>query len=178
MDFQYPHRTLKRCHSPELSDFYAGQRCWATCCGMILVARYPKDTALARVGRAISSMSRPGLFTHPQARPRRTAQLAWERLLLAICQPFLADPLAVQAKLCRRIERHTLFVFVAEPDGRTTTRSLRHRHQPQGQRGKSERGTESKMTPPSSDARGLNPLAACRQRSLPPKSERTKGEPH
>ena len=32
-------------------------------------------------------------FTHPQARRRRTAQLAWERQLLVICQPFLADPL-------------------------------------------------------------------------------------
>ena len=50
---------------------------------------------------------------------RRTAQLAWERQLLVICRPFLADPLGgLQGRLCRRIERHIkeLFVFVAEPD--------------------------------------------------------------
>ena len=112
---------------------------------------------------------------NPQARPRRTAQLAWERQLLAICQPFLADPLAVQAKLCRRIERHIkeLFVFVAEPgvpsDNNPAERSLRHlvisRKVSGGTR--SERGTESKMTLASIfgtwRARGLNPLAACRQ---------------
>ena len=54
----------------------------------------------------------------PQAKRRRTAQLALERQLLAFCQPFRHDPSATQAKLCRRIERHIreLFVFVAEPD--------------------------------------------------------------
>ena len=131
-------------------------------------------------------MSRPGLcrgqvyvearsFTHPQAQRRRTAQLAWERQLLAICQPFLADPLALQGRLCRRIERHIkeLFVFVAEPDvpsdNNPAERSLRHvvisRKVSGGTR--SERGTESKMTLASIfgtwRARGLNPLAACRQ---------------
>ena len=89
--------------------------------------------------------------------------------------PFLADPLAVQAKLCRRIERHIkeLFVFVAEPDvpsdNNPAERSLRHlvisRKVSGGTR--SERGTESKMTLASIfgtwRARGLNPLAACRQ---------------
>ena len=97
-----------------------------------------------------------------------------ERRLLAICQPFLADPLAVQAKLCRRIERHIIerhiierhiierhiierhikerFVFVAEPDvpadNNAAERSLRHlvisRKVSGGTR--SEQGTESKMT--------------------------------
>ena len=40
-----------------------------------------------------------------------------ERKLLSRCRPFLADPLAVQGKLCRRIEHFIkeLFVFVAEP---------------------------------------------------------------
>ena len=109
------------------------------------------------------------------AQRRRTAQLAWERLLLVICQPFLADPLALQGRLCRRIERHIkeLFVFVAEPDvpsdNNPAERSLRHlvisRKVSGGTR--SERGTESKMTLASIfgtwRARGLNPLAACRQ---------------
>ena len=114
-------------------------------------------------------------FTHPQAQRRRTAQLAWERQLLVIGQPFLADPLALQGRLCRRIERHIkeLFVFVAEPDvpsdNNPAERSLRHlvisRKVSGGTR--SERGTESKMTLASIfgtwRARGLNPLAACRQ---------------
>ena len=126
-------------------------------------------------------MSRPG-FTHPQARRRRIAQRAWERQLLAICQPFLADRLALQGRLCRRIERHIknlprtgygeLFVFVAEPDvpsdNNPAERSLRHlvisRKVSGGTR--SERGTERKMTLASIfgtwRARGLNPLAACR----------------
>ena len=114
-------------------------------------------------------------FTYPQAQRRRTAQLAWERQLLVIGQPFLADPLALQGRLCRRIERHIkeLFVFVAEPDvpsdNNPAERSLRHvvisRKISGGTR--SERGTESKMTLASIfgtwRARGLNPLAACRQ---------------
>ena len=140
------------------------------------------------------SMSRPGLcrgqvyvearsFTHPQAQRRRTAQLAWERQLLVIGQPFLADPLALQGRLCRRIERHIkeLFVFVAEPDvpsdNNPAERSLRHlvisRKVSGGTR--SERGTESKMTLASVfgtwRAQGLNPLAACRQLLTSPKSE-------
>ena len=120
-------------------------------------------------------------FTHPQARRRRTAQLAWERKLLAICQPFLADRLALQGRLCRRIERHIkeLFVFVAEPDvpsdNNPAERSLRHvvisRKISGGTR--SERGTESKMTLASVfgtwRARGLNPLAACRQLLVSPR---------
>ncbi len=82
---------------------------------------------------------KPALIPRPSR--RRTAQLALERQLLAICQPFLDDPSATQARLCRRIERHLkeLFVFVAEPaapsDNNAAERSLRHSsHQPQGQR--------------------------------------------
>ena len=148
-----------------VSDFYAAyhhydgpkQRCWAHLLRDIhdLVALYPKDTALAQWAAAVHQLYvEARSFTHPQARRRRTAQLAWERQLLAICQPFLADPLAVQAKLCRRIERHIkeLFVFVAEPDvpsdNNPAERSLRHlvisRKVSGGTR--SERGTESKMT--------------------------------
>ena len=110
-----------------------------------------------------------------------SAQLALERKLLAICRPFLADPLAVQGKLCRRIERHIkeLFVFVAEPDvpadNNAAERSLRHlvisRKVSGGTR--SEQGTESKMTLASIfgtwRAQGLNPLAACRQLLVSPR---------
>ena len=138
-----------------------------------------KDTALAQWAAAVHQLYvEARSFTHPQAQRRRTAQLAWERQLLVICQPFLTalpDPLALQGRLCRRIERHIkeLFVFVAEPDvpsdNNPAERSLRHvvisRKISGGTR--SERGTESKMTLASIfgtwRARGLNPLAACRQ---------------
>ena len=52
--------------------------------------------------------------------------------MLARCSPFLDDLLAVQGKLCRRIERFIkeLFVFVAEPDvpseNNAAERGLRH----------------------------------------------------
>ena len=105
-------------------------------------------------------MSRPK--RHPQPRRRRTAQLALQHQLLAICRPSLADPSADQARLCRRIERHIkslprtgygeLFVFVAEPDvpadNNPAEHSLRHlvisRKVRSGTR--SEQGTERKMT--------------------------------
>ena len=174
-----------------VSDFYAAyhhydgpkQRCWAHLLRDIhdLVALYPKDTSLAQWAAAVHQLYvEARSFTHPQARRRRTAQLAWERKLLAICQPFLADRLALQGRLCRRIERHIkeLFVFVAEPDvpsdNNPAERSLRHvvisRKISGGTR--SERGTESKMTLASVfgtwRARGLNPLAACRQLLVSP----------
>ena len=117
-----------------VSDFYAAyhhydgpkQRCWAHLLRDIhdLVALYPKDTALAQWAAAVHQLYvEARSFTLPQAQRRRTAQLAWERQLLAICRPFLSDPSAVQGKLCRRIERHIkeLFVFVAEPDVPSTT---------------------------------------------------------
>ena len=169
-----------------VSDFYAAyhhydgpqQRCWAHLLRDIhdLVALYPKDAALAQWAAAVHQLYvEARSFTHPQAQRRRTAQLAWERQLLVICQPFLADPLALQGRLCRRIERHIkeLFLFVAEldvpSDNNPAERSLRHvvisRKISGGTR--SERGTESKMTLASIfgtwRARGLNPLAACRQ---------------
>ncbi len=103
--------------------------------------------------------------------------------MLTICRPFLDDPSATQANLCRRIERHIrsrprtgygeLFVFVAEPDvpadNNAAQRSRRHlvvsRKVSGGAR--SERGTASKMTRASLfgawRAQGLNPLTACRQ---------------
>ena len=174
-----------------VSDFYAAyhhydgpkQRCWAHLLRDIhdLVALYLKDAPLARWAAAVHRLYEEAkAFSHPQAQRRRVAQLALERRLLAICQPFLADPLAVQAKLCRRIERHIierhikeLFVFVAEPDvpadNNAAERSLRHlvisRKVSGGTR--SEQGTESKMALASIfgtwRAQGLNPLAACHQ---------------
>ena len=87
-------------------------------------------------------------------RPPHRGQLALERRLLALCRPFLEDPLAVQGKLCRRIERHIkeLFVFVSHPetpsDNNAAERSLRHlvvsRKISGGTR--SQQGSDSKMT--------------------------------
>ena len=175
-----------------VSDCYAAyhhydgpkQRCWAHLLRDIhdLRTRYPDAAPLARWADAVHGIyDRAKACTPPpQAERRRTAQLTLERQLLAICQPFLDDPSATQAKLCRRIERHIreLFVFVAEPDvpgdNNAAERSLRHlvisRKISGGTR--SEQGTQSKMTLASIfgawRAQGLNPLAACRQLLISP----------
>ena len=174
-----------------VSDCYAAyhhydgpkQRCWAHLLRDIHDQRtlYPDDAPLARWADAVHGIyDRAKAFTHPQAKRRRTAQLALERQLLARCQPFRHDPSATQAKLCRRIERHLkeLFVFVAEPavpsDNNAAERSRRHlvvsRKISGGTR--SERGTDSKMTLASIfgtwRAQGLNPLHACRQLLVSP----------
>ena len=143
---------------------------------------YPDAAPLARWADAVHGIyDRAKACTHPQAKRRRTAQLALERQLLALCQPFRHDPSVTQAKLCRRIERHIreLFVFVAEPDvpadNNAAERSLRHlvisRKVSGGTR--SEQGTERKMTLASIfgtwRAQGLNPLAACRQLLVSPR---------
>ena len=171
-----------------VSDFYAAynhypglkQRCWAHLLRDIhdLEVLYPEDAKLARWAGAIHKIyAEAKAFVHPEAPRcnRGLAQLRLERKLLARCRPFLDDPLAVQGKLCRRIERFIkeLFVFVAEPavpsDNNAAERSLRHlvisRKISGGTR--SEQGTSSKMALASLfgtwRARGLNPLLACRQ---------------
>ena len=175
-------------------DFYAAyhhydgpiQRCWVHLLRDIhdLRTLYPDDAPLARWADAVHGIyDRAKAGTHPRAKRRRAAQLALERQLLAICQPFLDDPSTTPAKLCRRIQRHIkslprtgygeLFVFVAEPaapaDNNAAERSRRHlvvsRKISGGTR--SERGTASKMTLASLfgtwRVQGLNPLDACRQ---------------
>ena len=174
-----------------VSDCYAAyhhydgpkQRCWAHLLRDIhdQRTRYPKDAALARWAAAVHQLYVAAkACNHHEPWQRRVAQLAWERKLLAICRPFVADPSVVQGKLCRRIERFIkeLFVFVAEPDvpsdNNPAERSLRHlvisRKISGGTR--SEQGTESKMTLASLfgtwRAQGLNPLAACRQLLISP----------
>ena len=182
-----------------VSDCYAAyhhydgpkQRCWAHPCssqGQALLrdihdlrARYPDAAPLARWADAVHGIyDRAKACTHPQAKRRRTAQLALERQLLALGQPFRHDPSATQAKLCRRIERQLreLFVFVAEPaappDNNAAERSLRHLVVSRKTSGgiRSEQGTERKMTLASLfgtwHAQGLNPLAACRQLLISP----------
>ena len=168
-----------------VSDFYAAynhypglkQRCWAHLLRDIhdLTSLYSADVKLARWAAAVHNLyAKAKSFSHPQAGKHRRAQLELERQLLAQCRPFLDDPLAVQGKLCRRIQRFIkeLFVFVAEPavppDNNAAERSLRHlvvsRKISGGTR--SPKGTEAKMTLASLfgtwRAQGLNPLTNCR----------------
>ena len=178
-----------------VSDFYAAyhhydgpkQRCWAHLLRDIHDRRvlYPDDLPLVQWAEAVHQLYQQAkAFTHPSEQrseqQRRTAQLALERRLLTICQPFLDDPSAAQSRLCRRIQRHIkeLFVFVAEPDvppdNNAAERSLRHlvisRKISGGTR--SQQGTETKMALASIfgtwRAQDLNPLAACRQLLISP----------
>ena len=170
-----------------VSDFYAAyhhypglkQRCWAHLLRDIhdLKVLYPEDAKLARWAAAIHKLyAEAKALVHPEAPRcnRGLAQLRLERKLLDRCRPFLVDPLAVQGKLCRRIERFIkeLFVFVAEPavpsDNNAAERSLRHLVTSRKISGgtRSEQGTNSKMALASLfgtwRVRGLDPLLACR----------------
>ena len=169
-----------------VSDFYAAyhhydgpkQRCWAHLLRDIHDQRalYPDDHRLGRWADAVNLLYRQAkAFTHPSERQRRLAELTLEHRLLALCRPYLADPMAAQARPCRRIERHIkeLFVFVAQPeapsDNNAAERSLRplvtSRKISGGTR--SPQGADTKMTLASIfgtwRAQGLNPLTTCRQ---------------
>lgn len=125
-----------------VSDFYAAynhypglkQRCWAHLLRDIHVLRalYQEDAGLAQWAENVHRIyTEAKALASPQARLRQDYQLSMEGRLLALCQPFLHDPLAVQAKLCRRIEYFIkeLFVFVthpeAPPENNAPERSLR-----------------------------------------------------
>ena len=174
-----------------VSDFYAAyhhypglkQRCWVHLLRDIhdLKTLYPKDRQLARWAAAVHGVYRRAKsFAHPQARQRRLAQKRLEGKMLDLCRPGMADPAAVQGKLCRRIEKHVkeLFVFVAAPgvpsDNNAAERSLRplvvSRKISGGTR--SDRGTDTKMTLASLfgawRAQGLNTLLTCRQLLVSP----------
>jgi hypothetical protein len=167
-----------------VSDFYAAyhhypgvhQRCWAHLLRDIrdLQEVYPSDARLADWAAAMLALYREAVaFAGPDEPARLAKRRELEGRLLAACRPFAADPLAVQAKLCRRIERHLseLFVFVADPAVPATNnaaeRSLRHLVASRKISGgtQSKQGTATKMTLASLfgtwRARGLNPLHAC-----------------
>ena len=156
-------------------DHYPGlkQRCWAHLLRDIhkLKALYPEDRVLAKWAHGVQRLyTKAREWAAAGGRPLRQGQLALEERLLTLCRPFLEDPLAVQAKLCRRIERHIkeLFVFVSHPeapsDNNAAERSLRHlvvsRKISGGTR--SEQGSDSKMALASLfgawRAKGLNPF--------------------
>ncbi len=174
-----------------VSDFYAAyhhypglkQRCWAHLLRDIhdMKALYPKDAGLAHWAANVHQVYADAkALVSSEAWQRRRAQLRLEGRLLALCRPFLNDPLALQAKLCRRIERFIkeLFVFVADPavpaDNNTAERSLRHLVTSRKISGgtRSQQGTNSKMALLSLfgswRARGLNPLLQCRQLLISP----------
>jgi hypothetical protein len=174
-----------------VSDFYAAynhylglkQRCWAHLLRDIheLKVLYPEDTGLAQWAANVHQLyAEAKALVSSEARQRRRAQLRLEGRLLALSRPFLNDPLAVQAKLCRRIERFIkeLFVFVAEPavpaDNNAAERSLRHLVTSRKISGgtRSKQGTNSKMALATLfgtwRTRGLNPLLQCRQLLISP----------
>ncbi len=169
-----------------VSDFYAAynhypglkQRCWAHLLRDIhdLKGLYPEDAGLAQWAEAVHQVyAAAKASVLPRAQLSHRTQLLLEEKLLALARPFLQDPLAAQAKLCRRMERFIkeLFVFVSDPavpaDNNAAERSLRHlvisRKISGGTR--SHQGTDSKMALASLfgtwRARGLNPLLECRQ---------------
>ena len=76
-----------------------------------LRALYSRDKQLAQWADAVHRIYRQATaFSHTSGhtsgKQRRAAQLALEKRLLALCRPCLDDPLAVQGKLCRRIDKH------------------------------------------------------------------------
>ncbi len=169
-----------------VSDFYAAynhypglkQRCWAHLLRDIhdLKRLYPEDLGLAQWAQAVHQVyTQAKASVLPRAQPGHRVQLMLEEKLMALARPFLHDPLAVQAKLCRRMERFIkeLFVFVSDPavppDNNAAERSLRHLVTSRKISGgtRSEPGTESKMALASLfgtwRARGQNPLLECRR---------------
>ncbi len=173
------------------SDFYAGyhhdtglkQRCSRSGSdGHLLrdihdlTVAYPKDRALARWAKRVRTVyDAARRFTSANPRTRIAAQQRFAQRLLNLCAPFADDPTAVQARLCRRIQRHSdeLFVFVAHPDvpsdNNAAERSVRplvtSRKISGGTR--SDQGSATKMTNASLfgtwHLRGLNPFDQCRQ---------------
>ena len=169
-----------------VSDFYAAydhypglhQRCWAHLLRDIhaLCAVYPDDAGLEGWAAAVHTLYHEAkAFAHPDERVRERQRLKVEKHLLQACRPFVDDPLAVQARLCRRIHRfiRELFLFVQYPEvpseNNAAERSLRHlvtsRKISGGTRG--DNGTESKMILSSLfgtwRAMSLNPFEQCCQ---------------
>ena len=175
-----------------VSDFYAAynhypglhQRCWSHLLREIHDLRqlYPHDNGLAQWAIAVRAVYDDACqITCLDARQRRQEQRRLEERLLALCRPYLDDPLAVQRKLCRRVERFLpeLFVFVAQPtvppDNNAAERSLRHLVTQRKISGgtRSPKGTETAMALASLFGtwrlQGQNPLLACRHLLISPR---------
>src|SRR3990170_2535880 len=173
-------------------DFYAAyhhylgekQRCWAHLLREIhdLHEVYPDDTVLKDWSGAVYKLYAEAKdFASPEEKVRQYKRQEMEGRLHEVSGPFVDDPLAVQAKLCRRIHKFIkeLFVFVEYPDvpsdNNAAERSLRHlvisRKISGGTRG--DNGTSSKMTLSSLfgtwRAQRLNPFRECLKLLAEPK---------
>lgn len=138
----------------------------------------PQDEVLKEAVHKVYQQAKA--FRSDDGQERIRSQLEYEQRLLEICRPFMDHPLAVQARLCRRIERHIkeLFVFVANPlvpaDNNQAERSLRHLVTARKISGgtRSSAGSDAKMVLASffgtCRARGLNSLPECRHLLSPP----------
>lgn len=178
-------------HGVLVSDFYAAynhypglhQRCWSHLLREIHDLRqlYPQDTCLTHWATEVRAVYDDACeMVHADTQNLRKQQQRLEERLMSLCRPFLEDSLAVQRKLCRRVQRFLpeLFVFVAHPtvspDNNAAERSLRHlviqRKISGGTR--STEGTETVMTLASLFGtwrlQGQNPLHACRQLLISP----------
>jgi transposase len=172
-------------------DFYAAyhhytglkQRCWVHLLRDIhdLTVAHPDDRSLRRWAKRVRAVYDAARRSRsPDPRRRAAAQLRFQTRLLAVCAPFADNPTAVQAALCRRIQRHSdeLFVFVAHPDvpsdNNAAERSVRHLVTSRKIAGgtRSNRGSDTKMATASLfgtwHLRGLNPLDQCRQLLISP----------
>ena len=104
-----------------------------TCCGRSMtcahstleISNWPNGAdAVHRIYRQATA------FSHTSRKQRRAAQLALEKRLLALCRPCLDDPLAVQGKLCRRIDKHLKELFVLRGRTGSAPGQQRRRAQP------------------------------------------------
>jgi hypothetical protein len=102
-------------------DHYAGlkQRCWAHLLRDIhdLTTQHPTEAGVQGWAKAVSALYQRAVAARPTPAERVPQQRAFEREVLTLCQPYLADETAPQAVLCRRIAKYLpeLFVFVADP---------------------------------------------------------------
>ena len=168
-----------------VSAFYAAyttydgrhQDCWAHLLRDLhdLRVKHPTEPGVPGWAVAVHALyERATQVVSPNPAERRQAQQAYERELLALCQPSLVDPTAPQATLCRRMAEHVqeLFVLVADPavpaDNNEAERSLRHLVTARKISGgtRSPVGSATKMTLASLfgtwRVQGLNPFDQCR----------------
>jgi transposase len=166
-----------------VSDFYVAyttyegrhQFCWAHLLRDIHELRVAHAAEAGVVGwaTAVHALYERATASCPLPADRERQRRAYERELLALCQPYLADAAAPQAGLCRRIEQHLteLFVFVADPavpaDNNGAERSLRHLVTARKISGgtRSPEGSATKMALATLfgtwRVQGLNPLHEC-----------------
>jgi transposase len=136
-------------HGVLVSDFYAAydhydgvqQKCWVHLLRDIhtLTRQHPADEPLAAWAADVRAVYDDALAEAADLTvcgaltdERRAARQALEARLWAVCEPFAADETALQAVLCRRVDRyrHALFSFVRDPEvpshNNAAERSVRH----------------------------------------------------